>query len=67
MAPNMRRKAGAERSIPAGLPYFPLMPATADNEKKRREKMAKLVSITAATALVFAAIFPAVYTFVAFA
>jgi hypothetical protein len=29
--------------------------------------MAKLVSITAATALVFAAIFPAVYTFVAFA
>lgn len=29
--------------------------------------MAKLISITAATALVFAAIFPAAYTFIAFA
>lgn len=29
--------------------------------------MAKMLSITAAAALVFAAIFPAVYTFVAFA
>lgn len=29
--------------------------------------MAKMISITVATALVFAALFPAVYTFVAFA
>lgn len=29
--------------------------------------MAKLLSITAATALIFAAIFPAIYAFVAFA
>mgnify|MGYP001283423481 CR=1 FL=1 len=29
--------------------------------------MAKMISITAATALIFAAVFPVVYTFVAFA
>jgi hypothetical protein len=41
--------------------------ATPDNDKKWREKMAKMISITAATALIFAALFPVVYTFVSFA
>ena len=42
------------------------MPETANNDKKER-KMARMLSITAATAIIIAALFPAVYTFAAFA
>jgi hypothetical protein len=46
---------------------FPLHAGNGEQEETGERKMAKLISITAATALVIAAIFPAAYTFIAFA
>ncbi|HNR76081.1 MAG TPA: hypothetical protein PKM48_03060 [Parvularculaceae bacterium] len=63
----MRRNGGAGYSISAGGAYFTLMPETAHNDKKEREKMAKMLSATAAAIIVIAALFPAVYTFASFA
>jgi len=64
---RLRQNGGASHSIFASHPYFPLIGENAGKKKKRREKMAKMISITAATALIFAALFPVVYTFVSFA
>ena len=38
-----------------------------DNDKKGEKKMARMLSATAAAVIVIAALFPAVYTFAAFA
>jgi hypothetical protein len=48
-------------------PLFRVHAGDGDNEKKTERDMAKMLSITAATALILAAAFPAIYTFISFA